>query len=486
MVGALLKEYDRKNVFFIHALGGDEDISLIHFKKHYRMNYPMIPDNLDRYRHIIRVTGISNVAVFDGDGVCVLNKPMMADDVKGFMKVIDDAVKKAGRANRKKSAYVENGTVYAPDVKKEDGRIVHERMPRLAAGSEGAMHLVYVSDESGSNDIVLRSFAGGRWGKEIAVAASKADEYAPAIAAAGPDEAVIAYVGEAKDRYEIFVVNVDGTKPGKPKQVTRSADDAMAPSICSGNGKELWLAWYEWAMMGDVSRDREVFVARHNGKSWSKPAQVSPKDVPGYEDHGEPVVRGDREGGAWVAWTWDYHGTLRSKPPVDENSIFMRHVDRKMKMGEILAAGFRGEGRARDYVPTLAVGPDSTPWVAWDNSHKSSMGNSAKAVFLNRLSGSDFEEQTEVAAHRGQIDTPCLVVDTEGAMHLVWGQQTSSGWELMRRQVGPQTVGKAGEIKVKGESPRYPSACFDSEGKLWVAYTDTASAKWKVRAEKVD
>ncbi len=40
----------------------------------------------------------------------------------------------------------------------------------------------------------------------------------------------------------------------------------------------------------------------------------------------------------------------------------------------VLAPGFRGEDRARDYVPTLAVMADGTPWVAWDNSHKASLG----------------------------------------------------------------------------------------------------------------
>lgn|GEM_PF-2142651 len=482
----LLEAYAKKNVFFIHVLGGDQDISLIHFKKHYRLDYPMIPDNLDRYRHIIRVTGISNVAVFDGDGVCIFNESQTGQRLKDFQKVIDKALKEIKGSKLKKKAYVENGTVYAPDVKKNDGRIVHERMPQLAAGFSGELHLVYVSDEGGSNDVFLRTCFEGRWGQDIGVATSKADEYAPVAVALGEGRVLVAYVAQKKGLYQVFTVIVDNGKAKRPKQVSASKDDAMAPSLSRGPDGDVWLAWYEWAKMGEFSRDREIFLSRHKGKSWSKPVQVSPTGVPTYEDHGEPVVCSDLQGGAWVAWTWDYHGTLPQKPPVDENSIFLRHVDKKLKMGEILAAGFRGEGRARDYVPTLTVTSDGKPWVAWDNSHKSSLGYNGKAIFLNRLVGDDFEEQTEVAAHNGQIDSPRLVRDLENRIHLVWAQHEGHGWILRHRQVGSESPAEAREVRIKCKCPRYPSACFDEKGRLWVAYTEMGEKKWKVRAEKLD
>lgn len=468
-------------------MGGDEDISLIHYKKHYRIDYPMIPDNMDQRRFIIHTGGINNMAVFGGDGVCIYNAPGMHPNLKDFQKLVDGALKKIKGSNRKKAAYVECGTMYAPDVKKEDGKIVHERMPQLAAGPDGAMYLVYCSDKSGSNDVYMRIGKKGKWGKDIPVAEGKADEYAPTVAAREEGEAVVAYVGGGgKKRYDIYTVKVKDGKASKPKQLTKSKDDAMAPCMCRGDGGELWLVWYEWAKMGDISRDREIFISRSKGSGWSKPAQVSPKDVPTYEDHGEPVVFSDGKGGAWVAWAWDYHGTLRSQPPVDENSIFVRHVDKKMKMGDILAAGFRGEGRARDYVPTITVSADGTPWVAWDNSHKSSAGHSAKAIFVNRLTSEDFGEQEEAVAHRGSIDSPRLVRGPEGKLCLVWGQQTAKGWELWRRDMGPEGMGDMEEIEVRCENPRYPSACFDEKGNLWVAYSDTDSKKWKVRVEKAD
>ena len=49
----------------------------------------------------------------------------------------------------------------------------------------------------------------------------------------------------------------------------------------------------------------------------------------------------DGKGGAWVAWVWDYHGTMKKKVPVGENSVFARRIDPAMKLGEVLAAGYR-------------------------------------------------------------------------------------------------------------------------------------------------
>ncbi len=485
-VGALLKKYEKKNVFFFHTLGGDGELPVLHYKKHYRLHYPVIPDNLDWMRHLIRVSGISNVAVFGGDGVCVFNKGDTGQDLDDFCKVIDRALAKIKGPNAKKKAYVEGTTVYAPKVKKKDGKITHQRMSRLAAGPDGILHLVYFSDEKGSNDIYLRSCVKGTWGKDVVVAGSKADEYAPTVVGLPGGRALVAYVAMGKKCYDIFTVRVDKGKAKKPKQVTRSRDDAMGPVLARGLKGDIWLTWYEWAVMGEYSRDREVFLARAKGKGWSRKVQISPRSVPTYEDHGEPVVCSDNKGGAWVAWTWDYHGTLQSKPPVDENSIFLRHVSKKLKPGNILAPGFRGEGRARDYVPTLAVTAEGTPWIAWDNSHKSSQGYNAKAIFLNHLAGDDFREQDEVSAHKGQIDSPGLLVDPGGGLRLVWGQETRNGWELMQRSVGKEKPGKVKRIKVKSKRPRFPSACFDAQGRLWVSYTDTSSKNWKVRVVKAD
>ena len=463
-------------------LGGDEDLPVLHFKKHYRLSMPVIPDNLDRLRHLIRVSGITNVAVFGGDGVCVFNAEFMGD---GFQKVIDGALEKTAGPNRREQAFVDGGTVYAPAVK-EQGAIVRERMPRLAAGPQGELHLVYFSDASGSNDVFLRSFAGGKWSDDVPIAATAADEYAPAVAALGKGMALVAYVSNEGGRYDIYTSIVKGGKPQKRVRLTTSRDDAMAPSLGSGPNATAWLAWYEWAKMGGLSRDREVLVATLKGGGWSKPLQVSPREVPAYEDHADPSVFADGKGGAWVAWAWDYHGTLRQKVPVEENSIFARHVDRSLKLGEVLAVGYRGAGRARDYVPSLAVSAEGVPWIAWDNSHKASVGPNAKAIFVNRLAGKDFGEQSEAATSGGAIDSPRLIADTKGGLHLIWGQETGSGSELWARPVGPKAMGEARKLAVRGKRPRYPAAAFDTAGKLWVAYTDAGASPWKVEVEPLD
>ncbi|MBN1444421.1 MAG: hypothetical protein JXA90_17040 [Planctomycetes bacterium] len=477
---ALIKAYEDKNVFFFHTLGGDEYRPNVHFKKHYRLTYPVISDNLDRYRHIIRVSGITNVAVFGGDGACVFNEEVMGDR---FQSVLDAEIAKLEGPNLKKAAFVDGSTVYAPAVKKE-GRIVRERMPSLAAGPSGELHLAYVTDAGETDDVYLRACQRGKWGKPVKVAATRADEYAPSVVALGRGVALVAYVSDAGGRYDIFTALVKGGRVGKAVRVTQSADDAMAPVLCAGEQGTAWLAWYEWARMGPLSRDREIFVSRLSGSGWSKPLRVSPPNVPTYEDHADPAIYPDRKGGIWVAWAWDYHGTLtREKPPVEENSIFMRSVDRSLALGPILAAGFRGEGRARDYAPTLAVALDGTPWVAWDNSHKASRGYGAKALFVNQLAGADFGDQQEAAAHDGQIDSPRLIVHPQGTLCLVWEQETRAGWELWLRKIEKGTFSEAVKLSVKSPSPRFATACFDTAGTLWVAYTHMDDKKWTVTVE---
>ncbi len=483
---ALVRSYEKKNVFFIHTLGGDEELPVLHFKKHYRLNYPVIPDNLDRYRHLIRVTGITNVAVFGGDGVCVLNESFMeGGSGSDFEKAIDTALAKLDGPNRRGAAFIDAGTVYAPPVK-DEGAIVRQRTPSLAAGPAGELHLAYSSDENGTGDVLLRSFEGGKWSKDVPVASTKADEYAPTTVSVGKGQALVAFVSNEKGLYDIHTAVVKDGKVQKRQQITKSRNDAMAPALGGGGKVEPWLAWYEWSRMGDLSRDREVFAAAFKRGGWSRPIQVSPREVPAYEDHADPSIAPDGKGGAWVAWAWDYHGTLPQKPPVDENSIFMRRVDGSMKLGEILAAGFRGSGRARDYTPSVAIASDGIPWVAWDNSHKSSLGYNAKALFVNRLTGKDFEDQVEGAASRGAIDSPRLLADPKGGLHLLWNQDGGGTWEVWVRPIGTKSMGEPRRLELKAKNPRYPAACFDSSGRLWVAYSDAVRPRWEVRVEGVE
>ncbi|MHC4473873.1 MAG: TolB family protein, partial [Planctomycetota bacterium] len=402
-----------------------------------------------------------------------------------YRKVIVRALRKVGKTNLKESAFVECGTVYPPAVR-EQKRIVHERMPSLAAGPDGRLHLAYVTDEAGSNDVLLRSAdVRGRWGEPVTLAATDADEYAPSVAVTKDGGVVVAYAANPKGgRYDIYTVTASGGKVGKPKRVTRSPDDAMAPCLAA-DADRLWLSWYEWRKMGKLSRDREVFASRSSGRGWSKPLQVSPREVDGYEDHADPVIRPDGNGGAWVAWAWDYHETLPSRPPVKENSIFVRHIDSRMKMGPVLAAGFRGEGTARDYSPAIEVAKDGSPWVIWDNLHKASAGWSAKGVFVNRLAGEDFGEQFEVGANGGAVCSPRLVADPQGGLRAIWSRWTSAGWELRMRRVDAGGPGDADRIEVAGKEPRYPCAAFDREGRLWVAYSDASGSHWKVQVERV-
>lgn len=56
--------------------------------------------------------------------------------------------------------------------------------------------------------------------------------------------------------------------------------------------------------------------------------------------------------------------------------------------------------------------------VAWDNSHKASLGYRSKAIFVNHLAGEDFEYPIEDAATNGQIDSPCLLIHPKGELCL--------------------------------------------------------------------
>ena len=75
--------------------------------------------------------------------------------------------------------------------------------------------------------------------------------------------------------------------------------------------------------MGTRSRDKEVYLRRFENGEWSREVQISPKDVPAYEDHTDPTVSAYRDG-VIVAWSWDFHPPLKGYSRYAQNpTIFM-------------------------------------------------------------------------------------------------------------------------------------------------------------------
>jgi hypothetical protein len=333
--------------------------------------------------------------------------------------------------------------------------------------------VVFTTNRNGNSDVFIRVFDGSKWSEDKPIAATSADEYDGAVAVDKQNRVWVSWASNADGKnYNIFVRSFVGALDfGHEVQVTQADDDAMhARMACDDNGR-VWMTYYKWHKMGRRSRDKEVYVRRWQDGKWSEEVQVSPKDVPEYEDHSDPAVAAYGDG-AVVGWSWDYHQPKGYTKEAETPTIFLRSVSNELKLGKAVAVS----GRQIDVTPAIAAGSDGRIWCAWD-----SLGKRAKALCVKAAALGTVERHTEAHKPAGSVVnvcSPCFAVSPEGRVTLLWSQ-TKDGkrWTLQRAEFdGQQNCWSGAEtVETKG-NPRFCSAGYDSKGRLWVSYSAQTKA----------
>ena len=243
-----------------------------------------------------------------------------------------------------------------------------DRFPSLACGPDGKVYVVFTTNRNGNSDVFIRVFDGKVWSGDKPVAATTADEYDGMVVADKQNRVWVSWTSNADGKnYNIFVTSfVEPVESFAAKQITHAYDDAMHARMACDNQGSVWVTYYKWLKEGGrgggASRDKEVYIRRWKDGNWSDEVQVSPTDVPWYEDHSEPAIAayGNK---AIVCWSWDYHQPKGYTKDAKEPTIFARGISDALKPGKIVAVS----GKNIDVTPAIAVGKDGRIWCAWDS-----------------------------------------------------------------------------------------------------------------------
>ncbi|MGH9720712.1 MAG: DUF3604 domain-containing protein [Bryobacteraceae bacterium] len=154
---------------------------------------------------------------------------------------------------------------------------------RIAAGSDGTVHVAYQSSRRASGDIFYRAYASGKWGSEIKLSESPANDWFPAIAVDRAGTAWIAWDSYATGSYNISLRSVRSGKPGPPLRVTESTRFHSHASLAIDAQNRVWIAYDEapenWGkdvgflLSGGTGLydSRTIKVAAYDGSRWLTP-----------------------------------------------------------------------------------------------------------------------------------------------------------------------------------------------------------------------
>ena len=307
----------------------------------------------------------------------------------------------------------------------------------VARDPQGQLWAAWEADSGTDAEIYFSRWSGGAWSPAQAVhTRPDAWDYSPSVAIAtspGSQAQVwLAWTSSPRSdsgRRELYTSRWATGAWTEPQAVPIGASAwATAPALAASADGTLWLAWAAFD-----GTDTEVYAARRNGQSWSAPWQVSADDGETHRNDYRPrlIVAGD--GRPWLVWVGHDQG------PDDE--IFASYWT---------GAGWTAEQMVNrdddglDTLPSLALGPDGQPWLAWMARAGSGERSQRRILFArwdpSRLAWTP--EQIASSSPDLPIDEegPSLVLDGQGQMHLAWtaiangatalahARWTGSGW----------------------------------------------------------
>ena len=464
-------EYAPKGLETIRTVAGDNELAALDFQKHYRLGFVQLLDTNRSFENRYNPDGWTFLMLADGDGNIVykVNSPREKDWRQ--LKTILNEILSAPISNK---TIIRDGIAYMPATLLRTGETethrICDRFPSVACGPDGKVYVVFTTNRNGSSDVFIRVFDGSKWSEDTPVAATDADEYDGTVLVDKQGHIWVCWTSNTGGaKYDIFVTSfAKSSELEVPVRLTYSDDDAMhSRMVCDEKGR-IWLTYYKWHKMGRYSRDKEIYLRRLENGKWSEELQVSPTDVPEYEDHSEPAISAYGNG-VIVAWSWDFHPPNNGYSKEAETpTIFMRVVSSNMNLGKISSIS----GKNIDVTPVLIVPGNRQIWCAWDslgwNQRKKLCVSSPRIGRDNPMNNIQTLSKPVV-----NVCSPCFAEGPAGQLTLLWSQtEDNHQWVLKRADLNADRDhwSKAKTIESKG-NPRFCSAAYDSQGQLWITYS---------------
>jgi peroxiredoxin len=481
-------DYADKGLATIRTVAGDNELAALDFQKHYRLPFVQLLDTNRSFENRYNPDGWTFLMLADRDGKIVykVNGPHEKDwiELKGILN-------RMFSSTIPNKTIIRDGVAYSPATlqrsEETEKQRICERFPSITCGTDGQVYVVFTTNRNGSSDVFIRAFDGCEWSKDIPIVATAADEYDGTILVDKQGHIWVCWTSNAGGRnYDIFIMSFTNfSHVGTPTRLTNSDDDAMHPRMACDEKGRVWITYYKWRKMGRYSRDKEIYVRVFENGKWSDELQVSPEDVPEYEDHSDPAIT-TRRNEAIICWSWDFHQPDGYTKDVRDPTIFLQSIGRNV--GDTLRLCCKKpvviSSMKIDSTPAIGLDNNGGIWCAWDSlSWDNNLKSFRKDICIREGEISlkrRRKEAQELCRSMANVCTPSFATSPNNPLALLWSEtQDGTRW-LLKKSVlynsnndwsNPEIIDSEGR-------PRFCSAAYDSENRLWTAYSvETAKGR---------
>ncbi len=468
-------------------ISGDNELSALDFQKHYRMPIIHLMDSNRVFERKHNRNGWPFLMLVDPNGQIIYTCNNLIDRDKELTQLLQTLEKNSFPAKTRTA----DGISYMTSTLQRSGEdkklLQNDRFASIAAGSDGKIYAVFTSIKNENSDIVMKIFDGTQSYKDVSIAATDADEYDGTVLVDNKNQVWVCWTSNAIDnKYQIHLTTLKDIEDSKTSLViSKSEEDSMHGRMTMDDSGTLWITYYKWHKMGQISRDKEVYLRKYSNDTLSEEIRISPTDVPAYEDHTDPFVSILNQQ-VYVTWSWDFHRPKGYPQDAQEPTIFARTIHHDLKLGN----PFHLSGRHIDSAPMLSKPYQNSLWCAWDSLGRSQSSRSyVKTLHICELNSSGKNnKEIPIAENLVNICTPCFAFHGDQQGVLTWSQtQNGKDWSFWKAEYDSENHSWSKPALVLSErNPRFGSCVYDAQGQLWIAYSVKTDKGREVTVKRLD
>jgi hypothetical protein len=298
----------------------------------------------------------------------------------------------------------------------------------------------------------------------------------PSVAVNDRGETAVVWVDQASKDVFFQRLSTDGNKLGQPLNVSRNPKTfSWLPRVLFAPNapQKIFVLWQEIIFSGGSHGGDILFAGSDDGgSSFSQPINLS-RSIGGagkgrinqetWHNGSFDLIAGGN-GALYAVWT-EYDGQLWFSRSTDDGGSFS--PPRRLAGG-----GNPDPARA----PSLALGPDSTLYLAWTVGED----NAADIRLAKSIdNGITFSEPKIIAPSEHYSDAPKLAADPNGTLHLVYAESSGGPFERYHIRYTRSTDG-AGTFDAPRDisnpmpestvSAAFPGLSVDAKGNLYVIW----------------